>query len=153
MRPSLGVATLGERDFVVADIPGLIEGASDGAGLGDQFLRHVERTRVLVHLVDVGQLVLEGRDPLADYETIRQELGSYDPAILERTEIVALSKVDLLADADEILAPIEDFFHNQGKTVFRISSATKQGIRELIAGMARALDATDAALAEEEQTS
>ncbi len=82
-----------------------------------------------------------------------RNLGSYDPAILERDEIVALSKVDLLADADEILAPIEDFFHNQGVTVFRISSATKLGIRELIAGMARALDAVDAALAEEEQTS
>ncbi len=150
--PSLGVASLGERDFVVADIPGLIEGASDGAGLGDQFLRHVERTRVLVHLIDVGQLVLEGRDPLADYGTIRQELRSYDPAILERTEIVALSKLDLLADADEILAPIEDFFHNQDKPVFRISSATKSGIRELIAGMAQALDAADAASAEEEPT-
>jgi len=142
--PCLGVASLGERNFVVADIPGLILGASDGAGLGDQFLRHVERTRVIVHVIDVGQLALEGRDPLTDYETIRKELGSYDPEILNRREIIALSKVDLLAEADEALAPIEKVFHNMGRDVFRISSATKLGIRELIAGMARALDATEA---------
>jgi GTP-binding protein len=99
---------------------------------------------VIVHVIDVGQLALEGRDPLFDYETIRKELGSYDPDILKHHEIIALSKVDLLAEADEALAPIEKVFHNMGRDVFRISSATKLGIRELIAGMARALDATEA---------
>lgn len=141
--PCLGVASIGERNFVVADIPGLIQGASAGAGLGDQFLRHVERTRVLVHVIDVGQLALEGRDPILDYETIRKELGCYDPDILKRHEIIALSKIDLLTEADEALAPIEKFFHNMGRDVFRISSATKQGIRELIAGMAQGLDTTE----------
>jgi len=148
--PCLGVASIGERSFVVADIPGLIAGASDGAGLGDQFLRHVERTRVLVHVLDVGQLALEGRDPLCDYETIRKELGTYDLEIMERLEIIALSKVDLLADADEVLAPIEKFFHNKGRKVFRISSATKQGITELIRGMAETIDAA-AAIEEENE--
>ena len=75
--PHLGVAEVGERRFVVADIPGLVEGASEGAGLGDRFLRHVERTRVLVHLLDVGSALLEGGDPLARYETIRAELAAY----------------------------------------------------------------------------
>lgn len=149
--PCLGAASIGERNFVVADIPGLIQGASDGAGLGDQFLRHVERTRVLVHVLDVGQLALEGRDPLVDYETIRTELGSYDPAILERTEIIALAKLDLLTDPEEVLAPIEKFFHNKGRKVFRISAATKLGIRELIGGMAQALDDTEALELEKEK--
>jgi len=143
LTPCLGVVRLDDRSFVVADIPGLIEGASEGLGLGDQFLRHVERTRVLVHVIDVGQLVLEGLDPLQAYATIRHELERYDASILDRHELIALSKVDLLADVDGVLAPVEKFFHNQGREVFRISSLTKQGIRALCAGMLHALDRID----------
>ena len=87
-----------ERRFVAADIPGLIEGASDGVGLGDRFLRHIERTHVLVHLLDAGAMLLEGRDLLEGYEVIRAELAAYEASLPERTEIVALNKIDLVAD-------------------------------------------------------
>lgn len=147
--PSLGVVESGERRFVVADIPGLIEGASAGAGLGDRFLRHVERTRVLVHLVDVGSPFLEERGadaPLADWEAIRHELGSYDPALATRTEIVALNKVDLLPDADREarLAPVERALRERGREVVRVSGATGEGIDQLLRQLVWALDAADA---------
>jgi GTP-binding protein len=141
--PALGVAEVGERRFVVADIPGLIEGASEGAGLGDRFLRHVERTRVFVHLVDAGTLALGPRDLLADYEAIRRELGAYEPGLLERPEIVALTKVDLLADRGE-LAPVEAELARRGRTVVRISAATGEGVDALLRAMAFALDAARA---------
>jgi GTP-binding protein len=142
--PMLGIAELDERRFVVADIPGLIEGASEGAGLGDRFLRHVERTRVLVHLVDAGAMELEGRDPLADYDAIRHELGAYDPRLLERAEIVALNKVDLVTDRER-LAPIEDALRARGREVVRLSGATGEGIPALLRSVVRALDVADAA--------
>ena len=85
---------------MVADIPGLIEGASEGAGLGDRFLRHIERTRVIVHLLDAGAALLEVRDLLAGYDAIRGELEAYQPGLLDRTEIVALNKVDLVAERE-----------------------------------------------------
>jgi GTP-binding protein len=142
--PALGVAELGERRFVVADIPGLIEGASEGAGLGDRFLRHVERTRVFVHLVDAGSLALGPRDLLADYDAIRRELAAYEPALLERPEIVALTKVDLLADRSE-LEPVEAELARRGRVVVRLSAATGEGVDTLLRAMALALDAARAA--------
>ena len=142
--PSLGVVEAGERRFVVADLPGLIEGASEGAGLGDRFLRHAERTRVLVHCVDVGAVVLEGRDAEADYETIRRELEAYDPSLLARTEIIALTKIDLVADRDG-LGDLEARLRRRGHDVLRVSSATGEGVRELVAAMAHALAAAEAA--------
>jgi GTP-binding protein len=142
--PHLGVAEARGRRFVVADIPGLIEGASEGAGLGDRFLRHIERTRVLVHLVDVGTALLEQRDPLAAYEAIRRELGAYAASLLERVEIVALSKIDLLADR-EVLRPVEAALRARAHSVHRISGATGEGIPELLADVARCLEATEAA--------
>jgi GTP-binding protein len=145
--PMLGVAELDDRRFVVADIPGLIEGASEGAGLGDRFLRHVERTRVLVHLVDAGAALLEGRDPIADYDAIRRELGAYDPRLLARAEIVALNKLDLVADRDA-LTPIEDALRARGREVLRVSGATGEGIPALLRAVVRALDAADAAAAD-----
>jgi GTP-binding protein len=145
--PSLGVVEADGRRFVVADIPGLIEGASLGAGLGDRFLRHVERTRVLVHLLDVGTAALEGRDPLADYEAVRRELAAYAAALATREEIVALSKIDLLPDR-ETLAPLEAALRARGRTVLRVSGATGEGVAQLAAAMARALDAARAAEAE-----
>jgi len=142
--PSLGVAEVGERRFVVADIPGLIEGASEGAGLGDRFLRHVERTRVLVHLIDAGAWQLEDRDPIEGYDAIRAELGAYDPKLLERTEIVAINKLDLLAERD-VLEPVEAELRARGRTVVRLSGATGEGIPELLRAMAAALEAADRA--------
>ena len=142
--PALGVAEVGERRFVVADIPGLIEGASEGAGLGDRFLRHVERTRVLVHLVDAGSTALGARDLLADYEAIRRELGAYEPALLARTEIVALTKVDLLAERG-VLAPLEAELAARGRRVLRLSAATGEGVEELLRALREALDAALAA--------
>src|SRR5262249_40353815 len=90
LEPVLGVVDLGLDGFVMADLPGLIEGAHAGVGLGHQFLRHVERTRVLVHLIDAGSA-----EPLKDYETIRRELGLYDERLAQKTEIIALNKIDV----------------------------------------------------------
>jgi GTP-binding protein len=140
--PALGVAEVGERRFVVADVPGLIEGASAGAGLGDRFLRHVERTRVLVHLLDCGAFAFEQRDLLAGYDLIRSELGAYEPALLERTELVAFAKVDLLPDR-QALAPIEAELCRRGRRTFRISAATGEGVDDLMHAAALALDAAD----------
>jgi GTP-binding protein len=137
--PALGVAEALDRRFVVADIPGLIEGASEGAGLGDRFLRHIERTRVLVHLVDVGAWQLEGRDPLADYAAVRAEIEAYDPKLLSRVEIIALTKVDLLPDP-AVLEPLERSLRSQGREVVRVSSATGEGVEALLHAVVRALE-------------
>src|SRR5690606_36927654 len=123
--PSLGVVEAGDRRFVVADLPGLIAGASQGAGLGDRFLRHVERTRVLLHLLDAGTAAAEGREPLAplaDWETIRRELAAYAAALGERTEIVALTKLDLIPEPEREarLAPLEVALRAHGRTVLRL---------------------------------
>lgn len=130
--PSLGVVERGERRIVVADIPGLIEGASEGAGLGHQFLRHVERTRVLIHLLDVEGMLMQGRDLVADYHAIRRELGRYRPELLLRREIVVLSKCDLLNDPGE-QAALDSALSREGLTPLRISSATNLGIDRLLA--------------------
>jgi len=140
LKPQLGVVEQGERRFVVADIPGLIEGASEGAGLGHRFLRHIERTRVIVHLLDVGAWLMEGRDLLADYETIRRELGRYQPQLLERCEIVVLNKVDLLADRAQ-LTELEQVLRARGVRVLQLSGATGEGTRELLRAMLEAVDA------------
>jgi GTP-binding protein len=137
--PSLGVAEVDDHRFVVADIPGLIEGASRGVGLGDRFLRHIERTRAIVHLLDAGAWVLESRDLIAGYEAIRAELGAYEPALLDRTEIVALSKIDLVPDRDE-LAPLEAAMRARGREVLYVSGATGEGVEALLRTMARTLE-------------
>jgi len=129
--PSLGVVEVDERRFVVADIPGLIEGASDGAGLGGRFLRHVERTRVLLHLLDAGAYVLEDDDLVARYDAIRKELGAHEPALLERDEIVVLNKIDLVADRSDLDA-VEASLRARGREVFRASGATGEGIEALM---------------------
>jgi GTP-binding protein len=140
--PSLGVAEVNERRFVVADIPGLIEGASGGAGLGDRFLRHVERTRVLIHLLDAGAALLEQRDLLEGYEAIRRELAAYRPALLERSELVAINKMDLVADP-LVLEPLEKELRQRGLQVFRISGATGKGVEALLRAAANALERAD----------
>ncbi len=150
LTPTLGVAEVDDRRFVVADVPGLIEGASRGVGLGDRFLRHIERTRALVHLLDVGAWALESRDLMASYEAIRAELRAYEAMLLDRTEIVALNKIDLLSDRGK-LAPIEEELRDRGCTVLRVSGATGEGTEELMRAMARALEIADASA--EERTS
>jgi GTP-binding protein len=144
--PQLGVVELGERRFVVADVPGLIEGASRGAGLGDRFLRHIERTRVIVHLLDAGAAALEDRDLLRGWEAIRAELRAYQPELLERPEIVALNKVDLLADRSRLDA-VEAELRRRGSRVVRTSGATGEGLDALLREIVRALDEPAAAAA------
>jgi len=146
--PSLGVAVVDDRPFVVADLPGLIEGASEGAGLGDRFLRHVERTRVLVHVLDAAAASWEDADLLARYDAIRAELGAYDAALLARPELVALNKLDLLSEsARAALGPVEEALSARGREVFRVSGATGRGVPALLGALRRHLDAEDAAAA------
>jgi GTP-binding protein len=130
--PNLGVVQLtGERDFVVADIPGLIEGAADGAGLGHQFLRHVERCRVLLHIVEDSFTTAEERDPLVDFDTINRELERYAPGLAAKPQVVALNKLD----AGTHRASIEDHiaaFAARGITLCPISAATGEGVPALL---------------------
>ena len=131
INPHLGVVDLEGCDgFVIADIPGLIEGASEGVGLGHQFLRHIERTRVLIHLVDAAST--EGRDPIDDIYKINKELEAYDPKLMERPQVIAANKTDMIYSEDE--DPVERIrqeFEPQGIRVFSISAATGKGLKEL----------------------
>jgi len=147
LEPNLGVVDMGEfRTFVVADIPGLIEGASEGAGLGDRFLRHVERTKFILHLVDVSSL--SGRDPVSDYEIIDRELANYDPALAQRPQIVVATKIDAL-DEPERLDAIREQAAADGKPFFAISSVANSGVKELVNAMsAELLKIADAEAAE-----
>ena len=141
LEPHLGVVDLGEfRTFVVADIPGLIEGAHKGAGLGDRFLRHVERTKLLLHLVDVSSV--SGRDAVSDYETINRELQAYDARLAARPQIVVATKIDAL-DEPERLESLKRQALADRRPFYAISSATKQGVRELVNAVSRALDELD----------
>ncbi len=140
--PNLGVVPYKDRlSFVVADIPGLIEGASEGHGLGHQFLRHVERCKVLVHIVDLGAYG-EGRSPLADYETINRELERYSPALAEKPQLVAANKLDL-THAREALPEFKKALAKRKVKVFEISSATREGIDGLIDAVAQVLFAAE----------
>lgn len=139
--PNLGVVDIDEeRSFVMADLPGLIEGAHEGVGLGHQFLRHVERTRVIVHVIDMAGS--EGRDPYEDYVQINEELKLYNKKLEERPQVVAANKMDI-PDADKNL---EAFRKKVGEDlpIFPISAATKQGIRELMYKVADLLEETPA---------
>ena len=138
LEPNLGVVDMGDfRTFVVADIPGLIEGASDGAGLGHRFLRHVERTKLILHLVDVSSL--SGRDPLSDYEIINQELTRYDENLGSRPQIVVATKIDALDDPER-LESIKKKAKKDRKLFFAISSVTNDGVKELVNAASAALD-------------
>ncbi len=130
--PNLGVAQLSEgRSIVVCDLPGLIEGASDGKGLGHEFLRHVSRNRVLLHLIDCTS-----KNIIADYQTIRTELTRFDSALAEKKEIIAFSKVDLLGNDPELIAMLkEDFFRESGvhpDNIFLLSSVAQQGTQTVL---------------------
>jgi len=137
LEPHLGVVDLGDfRTLVIADIPGLIEGAHQGAGLGDRFLRHVERTQLLLHLVDVSSA--SGREPVQDYEAVNRELAAYNPELARRSQIVVATKIDALDDPER-LENLKRRAEADQKQFFAISSATNQGVRELIAAVARTL--------------
>jgi GTP-binding protein len=142
LEPHLGVVDLGDyRTLVVADIPGLIEGAHEGAGLGDRFLRHVERTKLLLHLVDVSSI--SGRDPVDDYETINRELAAYDEQLAERPQIVVATKLDALDEAER-LERLRERVKDDGRQFFEISSVTNRGVKELVHAVARELDEINA---------
>ncbi|MBW2268760.1 MAG: GTPase ObgE [Deltaproteobacteria bacterium] len=138
--PALGVVDMDERRFVVADVPGLIKGASEGAGLGDRFLRHIERTRVIIHLLDAGAILTEERDLVADWHTLRGELEAYEVSLAERPELVAINKMDVVHDAS-VLEALEKELATHGREVFRISAATGAGVPELMRAALRRLDA------------
>ncbi len=133
LEPNLGVVSVGDRSFVVADIPGLIEGAHQGAGLGIQFLRHVERTRVLVHLVDVSEM--SGRDPVHDFHVIMAELASFDASLAAKPMILVASKIDVAQDPERI-AGLRALAQAQDLPFFEISSVTGQGLEALKFAMA-----------------
>ena len=140
LQPHLGTVAVGDARFVIADIPGLIPGAHAGAGLGDRFLRHVERTRLLVHLVDPAPWLLHepGRSPSGDYEALRRELAGHHGDLLERPELVCLSKADLVSDPElreQIARPLRE----RGLAPRWLSSATGEGVRELLGDLAAEL--------------
>lgn len=127
--PNLGVVRLGiDRSFTVADIPGLIAGAHDGAGLGDRFLRHIERTRVLLHLIDASDILT---DPAQRYRIIRDELLQFDPGLAQRRELIVLTKHDVAATMDGT-DRLHDQLRETGHAVFRISAVTGHGVSELL---------------------
>ncbi|MBP3857382.1 MAG: GTPase ObgE [Ruminiclostridium sp.] len=134
--PVLGVVKYDEKSFVMADIPGLIEGASEGVGLGHAFLRHVERCRLIVHVVDVSGS--EGRDPEDDFEKINRELSNFSAELAERPQIVAANKSDLATE--EQTERFRSFIAEKGLPFFVISAASAQGTKELVAAIAGELD-------------
>lgn len=133
LEPNLGVVELGKYggggSFVIADIPGLIEGASEGVGLGHDFLRHVERTRLLIHVVDVSGI--EGRNPIEDFDKINSELASYDERLAERVQIVAANKTDIIQD-EKAYHDFIDEMKRRGYEVFEICAATRKGVDALM---------------------
>lgn len=138
LAPNLGVVQYRDhRSFVMADIPGLIEGAHEGAGLGHRFLKHVARCRVLVHLVDCGGE--EGRDPVEDYETILRELAAYSPKLAATPQVVVATKLDI-TDADERAASLEEHLRAKGLPLLRISAVTGDGLNPLLDAIVHALD-------------
>ncbi len=156
LSPHLGVVDLDGRSFVMADIPGIIEGASEGVGLGFDFLRHIERTKVFIHVVDASGS--EGRDPIEDIETIHAELKKYNPDLLKRPIVIAANKIDIISDEpsdidddgnfiypDEYynVEKIKEKYEPLGFKVFPISSYTKAGVKELLYHVAGILDSLD----------
>ncbi|MBR2916298.1 MAG: GTPase ObgE [Clostridia bacterium] len=129
LEPNLGVVNMGDGSFVIADIPGIIEGAHQGVGLGHEFLRHVERTKVLLHFVDVSGI--EGRDPLEDFKTINAELFEYSEKLSEKPQIVVANKADIPTFNDNFDL-FKDEIEKMGYKVFAISGATKMGVNEVL---------------------
>ena len=146
LSPNLGVVDVpGAKGFVIADIPGLIEGASEGVGLGHEFLRHIERTKLIIHVVDAAGT--EGRDPVEDIRKINAELHAYNPEIAGRPQLIAANKIDAIFQEEGQESPVERLkreFEPQGIPVFPISGVTGEGIQELLYEVSRRLDDLDA---------
>ena len=142
LNPNLGVVDIeGGKGFVIADIPGLIEGASEGVGLGHQFLRHIERTKVIIHIVDAAST--EGRNPIADIKAINAELEAYNPELLKRPQVIAANKIDAIYDDGSGTNPVElikEAFEPEGIKVYPISAVTGQGVKELLYAVRELLD-------------
>ena len=144
LNPNLGVVDLdGSKGFVIADIPGLIEGASEGVGLGHEFLRHIERTKVLIHLVDAAST--EGRDPIADIYAINKELEAYNADIAHRPQVIAANKIDAIfsEDGENPIDKIRNEFEPKGIKVFPISAVSGQGLKELLYYVSELLNQID----------
>lgn len=144
LTPNLGVVDLEEgKGFVIADIPGLIEGASEGAGLGHEFLRHIERTRVMIHIVDAAST--EGRDPVEDIYAINKELKAYNADIASRPQVIAANKTDAIYEGTEPdpIQRLKAEFEPQGVRVFPISAVTGKGLKELLYYVRELLDTTE----------
>ena len=142
LSPNLGVVDLDNSGFVIADIPGLIEGASEGVGLGHEFLRQIERTRVIIHIVDAAST--EGRDPIDDIYKINRELEAYNPEIAKRPQVIAANKIDAIYDETD--SPVELLkmeFEPQGVKVFPISAVSGEGVRELLYHVQSLLNSTE----------
>lgn len=138
LKPNLGVVEVVRgKSFVLADIPGLIQGASEGVGLGHEFLRHVERTKLLVHVVDVSGL--EGRNPIEDFDNINNELVQYDERLAKKVQVIAANKTDIIYDEEIYDAFIKEM-ESRGYKVFSISAATQQGVTELMQYVTMELD-------------
>jgi len=135
--PNLGVVVLDHEDFVMADIAGIIEGASEGQGLGLRFLKHIERTKVLIHVVDVASS--EGRDPIEDFDKIMTELDSYSSFIARKPMLVAGNKIDLISEDNEKYLEFKAYVEEKGYEFYPISAATNKGVKELLYGALRAL--------------
>ena len=142
IHPNLGVVDLeGCRGFVIADIPGLIEGASQGVGLGHEFLRHIERTKVMIHVLDAAST--EGRDPIEDFYKINEELKAYNPKIASRPQVIAANKTDAIYTEDNPLQRLKDEFEPQGIPVFPISAVSGKGVKELFYHVQKMLDSME----------
>ena len=143
LHPNLGVVDLDEgQGFVIADIPGLIEGASEGIGLGHEFLKHIERTKVMIHMVDAAST--EGRDPIADIYAINKELEAYNPELAKKPQVIAANKIDAIYAGDE--DPVEKLrqeFEPQGIRVFAISAVSGKGLKELLYAVNEMLQGMD----------
>jgi GTP-binding protein len=152
LQPNLGVVHVGGADgqaLVMADIPGLIEGAAQGAGLGLEFLRHIRRTKVLVHVLDASG-GLEGRDPLADFDTVQSELDEYEEPLLGKPMLVALNKIDV-SEARDRIAPLTEVLAERGYDVYPISAASGEGVAELMNAVAAELREAEVRETEAEQ--
>lgn len=142
LSPNLGVVDLDGDGFVIADIPGLIEGASEGVGLGLDFLRHIERTKVMIHMVDAASV--EGRDPIADIYTINKELEAYDIEVAKRPQVIAANKIDAIWDTEnDPIQKLRQEFEPKGIQVFPISAVSGQGLKELMYAVKGILDTMD----------
>lgn len=143
LSPNLGVVDLDDgKGFVIADIPGLIEGASEGVGLGHEFLRHIERTKVMIHMVDAAST--EGRDPIADIYAINKELEAYNSELLKKPQVIAANKIDAIYEENnDILNKLKEEFESQGIKVFPISAVSGKGLKELLYHVKGLLDNMD----------